>query len=662
MAGKNTIQVEVLAETRKAASALARFSSESGLDKLGGIAAKAGAAVGVGLAAAGAAAGVYLTDAVGKAGNLEQSIGAVDTVFKGNADQMHKWAQDADKSVGLTQNSYNELATIIGTQLRNGGTAIDEIGGKTNDLIGLGADLSSMFGGTTSEAVSALSSALKGERDPIERYGVSLKQASIDAKAAELGFTKVGGSLSDEAQQAATLALIMEQTSDAHGNFAKEADTVQGKQARLAAQWENISSRIGTAFLPALAAAGDYVANNLMPVLERWGTQIATAVGPMLEQLGGWITGTVLPALSAFGTWIQGTIVPTLTNWATIATTQLFPILLSIGTWIQDASGWLVPLAAFIGGIVLAWQAWTIATAAWRAIATAAAAAQAILNAVMSANPIGLIVLLIAGLIAAGIALYQNNETVRNVIDAAWKGIKAGIDAVAGWIMNTAVPWIVGAWSTLTTAAGNLWTSIKDAFQKCANAIGAFVDGAKTFIGRVIDAHIQMATKIGEVIGNVVQFFKDLPGKVIGAITSLPGKLKDVGKNMIQGLIDGIKSMASNVVSAARGVVDGAINAAKALLGIASPSKVFKLIGTQTGQGFEIGMDDWAGRLTRAGSRMASAVVAGAEPGRVTVPAGAATAGPQITIQVYALDPTPDLGRRIAAALRPYLAAGGSLR
>src|SRR5699024_3884848 len=161
----------------------------------------------------------------------------------------------AAQDVGLAQNEYNELGTLIGTQLKNGGTAMDQLAPKTNNLIKLGADLSSMFGGTSREAVEALYSALKGEREPIETYGVSLNQAKIDAEAAALGFKKVGGALSTEANQAATLSLIMKQTADAHGNFAKESSTLQGQQQRVAAEFANIKSAIGTAFLPAITAA-----------------------------------------------------------------------------------------------------------------------------------------------------------------------------------------------------------------------------------------------------------------------------------------------------------------------------------------------------------------------------------------------------------------------
>jgi len=151
---------------------------------------------------------------------------------------------------------------------KNGGTAIEDLGPKTKALIGTGADLASMFGGTTQEAVEALSSALKGERDPIERYGVSLNQAKIDAEAAALGFSKVGGTLSSEATQAATLSLIMKQTADAHGNFAKESDTLAHKQQVLNAQWQDGKAAIGAALLPAVTAVTGALSSALGPVLQ----------------------------------------------------------------------------------------------------------------------------------------------------------------------------------------------------------------------------------------------------------------------------------------------------------------------------------------------------------------------------------------------------------
>lgn len=242
---------------------------------ISGIGAGIGRLIGPAIAAVGVAeVGRGMADIVNKAGQLEQSVGAIDSVFKESAGQMHAWADSAATSVGLSKNEFNELGTLIGAQLKNGGTAMAELAPQTNKLIGLGADLSSMFGGTTREAVEALSSALKGERDPIERYGVSLKQSEIDAKAAALGFEKVGGSFSNEAQQAATLALIMEQTKDAHGNFAKESDTYAHKVQVLSQQWENFTTGLGEMFLPVAASA-----------LE-WLMGLGPAIQPVAEEVG----------------------------------------------------------------------------------------------------------------------------------------------------------------------------------------------------------------------------------------------------------------------------------------------------------------------------------------------------------------------------------------
>src|SRR5690606_19063412 len=129
-------------------------------------------------------------EVVGLAGDAEQSIGAIDTVFKENAKTMHDWAATASQTVGISGNEYRELGTLLGSQLKNMGTPMDQIADKTNGLIGMGADMASMFGGTTKEAIEAISSALKGEMDPIEKYGVTLSAAALDAEALSKGIIK----------------------------------------------------------------------------------------------------------------------------------------------------------------------------------------------------------------------------------------------------------------------------------------------------------------------------------------------------------------------------------------------------------------------------------------------------------------------------------------
>lgn len=301
-------------------------------------------------------------DAVSLAADLEQSIGAVDTVFGKSAKRMHKWAKGAANDVGLTRNEFNELGTLIGSQLKNGGTAMDRLAPKTNKLIKLGADLSSMFGGQTSEAVEALSSALKGERDPIERYGVSLNQAKIDAEAAALGFEKVDGALSSEAQQAATLSLIMKQTADAHGNFAKEADTLSGKQQRLKASLEDTKTEIGTALLPIVADAADFLLKEGVPAFQGFADFLTEDGIPALRDFAedakplaneilpaiGDAAGTVKDAFSAAAPFVKDFVgaFNDMPDWATDAAV-LGALGLAVGSKVKGGKG---GAAALLGG------------------------------------------------------------------------------------------------------------------------------------------------------------------------------------------------------------------------------------------------------------------------------------------------------------------------
>jgi hypothetical protein len=162
---------------------------------------------------AGLAGGAFAVGAVldfGKAtfdaaSNLEQMAGSVDAVFGKSAAQIDTLAASAHKAVGLSTADYDQMASVIGSQLKNAGTSVDQLVGKTSSVISMGADMSAVFGGTAKDAVDALSSALKGEMDPIEKYGVSLNQNALNAQMAADGARKVNGQYTAQAKAAAVL-------------------------------------------------------------------------------------------------------------------------------------------------------------------------------------------------------------------------------------------------------------------------------------------------------------------------------------------------------------------------------------------------------------------------------------------------------------------------
>jgi hypothetical protein len=231
-----------------------------------------------------AATGVIVAfgvSAVNSASRLEQAMGGVKAVFGDNSTTIEKWASQSAKSIGLAKSEYGELATLIGSQLKNAGLPMDEVTKKTGALITKGADLAAMYGGTTAEAVEALSSALKGEFDPMDKYGGSLSAAKIAAEQAAQGTDKLTGKAADQAKAMATLSLINKQTADSQGKAAAESDSMAAKTQQATAQYEDMKATLGTALLPAMSTLMGYLA-KLVTWMGKNTTVVYVIVGALL--------------------------------------------------------------------------------------------------------------------------------------------------------------------------------------------------------------------------------------------------------------------------------------------------------------------------------------------------------------------------------------------
>ena len=242
----------------------------------------------------------------------------------------------------------------------------------------------------------------------------------------------------------------------------------------------------------------------------------------------------------------------------------------------QAASG----IAGIITGI-------SGAITAWKAANEGLTISQALLNAVMNANPFVLVVTIIAGLVAALVTLWNTNEGFRNAVTEAWNSISATASAVWGTVVNFFTVTVPGAIQTLIS-----W------FQGLPGQISSFLSSV---ISGVANWASQMASNASRAASNFAN-------NLMNGIRSLPSRVVSIGSNIIQGLVNGITGAAGRVVDAIGGVVNDAIGWAKSLLGIASPSKVFKEIGDFTMQGFEEGIDDSLGNVVRTASDAAREV------------------------------------------------------
>jgi TP901 family phage tail tape measure protein len=124
--------------------------------------------------------------------------------------------------------------------------------------------------------------------------------------------------------------------------------------------------------------------------------------------------------------------------------------------------------------MVLAIKAWAIWAKIARAATIAWTAMQWLLNAALTANPIGLIVLAIAALVAGLIILFKKNETFRKIVLAVWDSIKKAVAAVVDWLVHTAWPAIQKFIAVLVKAWQNIAPAVEAAFGLVISIIKTF--------------------------------------------------------------------------------------------------------------------------------------------------------------------------------------------
>ena len=118
-------------------------------------------------------------DAADAAMDLEQAVGATQSVFGTYSGVITRAATDSADAVGLSERAFRESTAAIGAQLKRMTGDIGFATDQSTHLVEVGADLAATFGGTTEEAVHALGRALVGEADPIERFGLGLKVSQV---------------------------------------------------------------------------------------------------------------------------------------------------------------------------------------------------------------------------------------------------------------------------------------------------------------------------------------------------------------------------------------------------------------------------------------------------------------------------------------------------
>lgn len=472
------------------------------------------------------------SEAINAFGNIQQSYGGLDTIYKEASSSAKAYALQAQK-MGISMNTYAEQAVSMGAALKQSLKGdVAAAAEKANLAISDMADNSAKMGTSIESLQNAYQGFAKGNYTMLDNlklgFGGTNEEMKRLLKTAEDLPEAMGRKfdISSYADIVDAIHLVQENMGVAGVAAAEAQTTIQGSMNAAKASFENLLAAMGDpdgdvdaamqTFLASLKTAWDNLAPTIQTIgkniLEQIGKGISAKLKPFKDDLAGSI-GDIVKSIGEFIEEIAGD----------------NEVLNGIADAVKFLGENMDKVLPAVGGLTAAIIAFNVALSIQSAIQGAAAAfkafqaanegatvAQWLLNAAMSANPIAIVVALIAGLVAAIAILWNTNEDFRN-------GVL------------------------------NIWQTVVDFFTKT----------------------------IPSAFTTVIDWFKSLPSAMVS-----------IGADIVDGLIGGIKNAWSGLKNMVGDLVGGFVDGVKGMLGIHSPSRVFKYIGEMCVAGFEEGTED----------------------------------------------------------------------
>ena len=364
----------------------------------------------------------FLGGAVSAASDLAENQSKVGVVFGKSAGQILDASKTSATAMGLSKSAYLDATGTLGNLLVSLDIAPKKAAGMSQQMVQLAGDLASFNNVSPEEALAALQSGLTGETEPLKKFGVNMNDATLKAEALKLGLIKnTKEALTPQSKALAAQKLIMDQTKTAQGDFARTSGGLANQQRVLSAQFDDVKSTIGSALLPVMTDFVTFLNNSVVP-------KVASFIDGMRNGTGA--GGEFADKLSTLG-----------------------GILLNVGNFLVENRAVIVPLvAAFATGVGV----FKTVTAVIRIFSGVMAA----LNFVMSANPIGLVVLAIAALVAGLVIAYKKSETFRKIVDGAMKAVGDAFTFLWNKAVQPALAFIVGGLGNLIKFYGKMLSAL----------------------------------------------------------------------------------------------------------------------------------------------------------------------------------------------------------
>lgn len=641
--------------------------------KLGGVMAGIGKAAITGLAVAGTAFAGLSIKALQMGGDLEQSVGGIETLFKGSADTVIANAERAYLTAGVNANDYMQQVTSFSASLLQSlggdteaavaaadmaivdmsdnankmGSSIESIQlayqGFARGQFGLLDNLKLGYGGTKTEMERLLTDAEKisgikydisNLNDIYNAVHVIQEELDITGTTALEGMTTLNGALAT--------------TGAAFSNFLSGAGDFQPVIDSFSNLSNIVVDRLGE-MLPRLTEGLTGIAQGLLPKIPEIFAQLLPAV---IEGASGLINGviSVLPALVTTITDAFPQFVTAILSMLPLMVQAGIDIVASLSTGISFMLPELIPqiVQAIINlAATITSNVGVIQTSGFELI-------DGLISGIANSIPflVQEVPKIIEGLINAFGQNVMRMATVgESLLDSLTEGIQTYapmimdeapavidnfitgiVDALPGLIdtgieiLTTLIDTIVQNLpliiQTAATIVISLFTSIVNNLPKIieggAKIVGALIDGILKLIPVLVVEGLNLILSLaGAIIQNlpkILEAGKQIVTTVITGVNELGGKILDVGKNIVDGVWKGISSKAGELATNVKNFFTGILQSAKDALAIKSPSGRFRdEVGAMIVEGTVDGIDENADKAAKAAAKMAKMTYANAK-------------------------------------------------
>jgi hypothetical protein len=567
-----------------------------------------------------------------------------------------------------------EYVLKIVADVKDAVKGVDEVADKTTSMkdkmVGIGQGVAAGLAGAAviefgKDCINAAADADDAMDLVNAAFGTSSKEIENFAKGAA---DNMGMSTSAYETMASKTGSLLQSMGISQQDAVKQTETMSQRAADMAAIW-------GTDVPTAMDAMNKAMTGKTKG-LEQFGVKISTAEVNARAMSKGYVdaSGKVTDAGRAIaaqelilertsnvqGAWAanskdlgsqQDIMAAKVQNLKETIGSQLLPIIVKlmetfapIITFLSQNAGWLLPLAGLITGIVVAMKAWQVIQVAWNAVTAAATAVQWAFNAAMAANPIGLIIIGIAAVIAAIVLLYTKVDWFRAAVDAAIDGVVAAFQWL--WDMIQKVyEWVKNNWPLLLAIITGPFGAAVWAIQHYWDQI---VGAAHTVIGGIQNAFNAITDILTWPFKQAWYYIQQVPGWIANAFHSLWGGIN----NAMSGLADAITYPFRKAFDAIKWLWNSTVGG----FGFTVPSWV-PGIG---GKGWSIPEMATGGIVTKP-----TIALIGERGAEAVVPLTGSNA-PQfvqqqpVVINVYALTATSEVGRQVYNALREYERVSGN--